>query len=93
MESKRRRCALCNSAMHEGGSFVVFHPNITVNINGCTELVRQADFTLNSFPKVFCGWDCFHRFFGAWLVDALPAYPTESQEDDYDRQFELYVEI
>jgi hypothetical protein len=93
MGSKHRRCAFCNSAIHEGGSFVVFHPDITVTINGCTELVRRADFSLHSFPKVFCNWDCFHRFFGAEFIDALPPNPKEWQEEYYDHKYSMYVEI
>lgn len=93
METKRRRCAFCNSAIHEGGSFVGFSPEIKVSINGCHELVRLADFNCHCFPYVFCNWDCFHRFFGAEFIDALPPNPSEWQEEYYDQKFSRYVEI
>lgn len=93
METKHRRCAFCNSAIHEGDSFVAFNPQINVTINGCRELIRSADFQCHSFPKVFCNWDCFHRFFGAEFIDALPENPSEWEEEYYDHKFSMYVEI
>lgn len=93
MDTKRRRCAFCNSAIHEGGSFVGFSPEIKVSINGCHELIRLADFNCNCHPYVFCNWDCFHRFFGAEFIDALPPNPTEFDEGYYDQKYSMYVEI
>jgi hypothetical protein len=42
---------------------------------------------------VFCNWDCFHRFFGAEFIDALPPNPKEWQEEYYDHKYSMYVEI
>jgi len=91
---KRRRCAFCNSAIHYGASFIGFNPKITVTIDGCRELVRKADFSTHLHsPKVFCSMDCFARFMGAELVDSLPNEPSQSEEEFYDNQFDVYTEI
>lgn len=91
---KYRRCAFCNSAIHYGASFIGFNPEITVTINGCRELVRNANFgTHLHAPKVFCSMDCFARFMGAEIVDSLPREPSCSQEEFYDNRFDVYTEI